>query len=170
MQPLSGTFDGREHLYPLRVFYEDTDAAGIVYYANYLKFAERARTEAMRLLGLDHQTFAREEGLLFVVRRVEVDYLTPARLDDALLVRTRFTKQGAAYVDALQRLCRGEEVLVQLMMRVVCMTSEGSARRIPRLWRERFQAYLIDDERSDPRVGGRLAEAAPGVGKDLIGT
>ena len=170
MQPLSGTFDGQEHLYPIRVFYEDTDAAGIVYYANYLKFAERARTEAMRLLGLDHQTFAREEGLLFVVRRVEVDYLTPARLDDALVVRTRFTKLGAAYVDALQRLCRGEEVLVQLLMRVVCMTKEGSARRIPRLWRERFQTYLIGDESGDPEVGRRQPGEVLAAGKDLIGT
>ncbi len=170
MQPLSGTFDGREHVFPLRVFYEDTDAAGIVYYANYLKFAERARTEAMRLLGLDHQTFAREEGLVFVVSRVEVDYLKPARLDDALLVRTRFTQLGAAYIDAMQRICRGEEVLVRLFMRVVCMTRAGTPQRIPRLWRECFQTYLIGDGRSDPTPGGRQPDETRGADRDLIGT
>ncbi len=159
MRPTSGCFEGQDHLYPLRVFYEDTDAAGIVYYANYLKFAERARTEAMRLLDLDHRRFAEEEGLVFVVRRVEVEYLTPARLDDALIVRTRFTQMGAAYVDALQRVMRpgedGEDELVRVVMRVVCMTKAGRAARIPRPWREAFKTFLVerDPEASDDSGG-----------------
>lgn len=149
MQPLSGAFEGREHHYPVRVFYEDTDAAGIVYYANYLKFAERARTEAMRLLELDHQAFLSEEGMVFVVRKVEVDYLQPARLDDALLIRTRFTRMGAAYIDALQRVCRGETELVRVAMRVACVTRQGRAARLPRQWRERFRSCLFEEGQAE---------------------
>lgn len=158
LHPSSGRFEGREHAYPLRVFYEDTDAAGIVYYANYLKFAERARTEAMRLLDLDHRRFADTEGLVFVVRRVEVEYLTPARLDDALIVRTRFVAMGAASVDAVQRIMRDDEVLAQVTMQVVCMSKAGQAARIPRLWREAFKTYLIDHGREETqRIGGAAA-------------
>ena len=149
--PTSGWFDAGEHRFPLRVFYEDTDAAGIVYYANYLKFAERARTEAMRLLGLDHSAFARDEARIFVVRRVEVDYLVPARLDDSLVVRTRFTEMGGAYVDALQRVCRGEEVLARLFMRVVCMTGAARPARIPAPWRRQFEPLLSSGEAEGAR-------------------
>ncbi len=158
LHPCSGRFQGREHAYPVRVFYEDTDAAGIVYYANYLKFAERARTEAMRLLDLDHRRFADTEGLVFVVRRVEVEYLTPARLDDALIVRTRFVAMGAAFVDAVQRVMRDNAVLAQVTMQVVCMTKAGQAARIPRLWREAFKSYLIDrDQEETQGIGGAAA-------------
>jgi len=157
VQPLSGAFDDGEHLFPIRVFYEDTDAAGIVYYANYLKFAERARTEAMRLLGLDHQAFLVEEGLVFVVRRVEVDYLQPARLDDAVLVRTRFTRMGAAYVDALQRICRDATELARVSMRVACVTRTGLPARIPPAWRELFKTRLFEEgaktTASQPKAG-----------------
>ena len=76
------------HRYTLRVYYEDTDAGGVVYHANYLRFAERARTEALRDLGLPHADAGERIGLMFVVRRVEVDYLRPARLDDSLTVVT----------------------------------------------------------------------------------
>ncbi len=159
MQLSSGRFEMWEHLYPLRVFYEDTDAVGIVYYANYLKFAERARTEAMRLLGLDHRSFADTESMVFVVRRVEVEYLTPARLDDALIIRTRFTRMGAASIDAVQRVMRGKEVLAKVTMQVVCMTKTGHAARIPRSWREAFETYLIDPEGHD-RAGTQQSGGA----------
>ncbi len=162
MHPTSGRFEGHDHLYPLRVFYEDTDAAGIVYYANYLKFAERARTEAMRLLDLDHRRFADTQGMVFVVRRVDVEYLTPARLDDALIVRTRFTRMGAAYIDALQSVLRGDEVLAQVTMRVVCMTKAGRVARIPRPWRDAFETRLIDRGRAEEDLSG--GAAAPVIG------
>ena len=89
--PSSGWADmtAREHVFPVRVYYEDTDAGGIVYHANYLKFAERARTEMLRLLGHDQFDLLAQEEIGFTVRRCEVDYLAPARLDDALEVRTR---------------------------------------------------------------------------------
>jgi len=78
------------HEFPIRVYYEDTDLGGIVYYANYLKFIERARTEWVRALGIDQTRLKAEEGILFAVRRIEADYLKPARFDDELVVETRF--------------------------------------------------------------------------------
>src|ERR1700686_4883991 len=89
---------GTTHSLPLRVYYEDTDAAGIVYYANYLKFAERGRTEMMRDLGFAHSAIAAETGTIFTVRRLAADYRSPARLDDALSVETRIIEIGGATV------------------------------------------------------------------------
>src|SRR6266487_2207381 len=85
-RPQSQTASGMTHSMPLRVYYEDTDAAGIVYYANYLKFAERGRTEMMRALGFAHSSIRAETGTVFTVRRLSADYRSPARLDDALTV------------------------------------------------------------------------------------
>ena len=95
-EALSGHFDGVEHVLPLRVYYEDTDAAGIVYYANYLKFAERARTEMLRLLGIHQRAMSEDYGLAFAVRDCSVDYRHPARLDDLPEVRSRLVKLSAA--------------------------------------------------------------------------
>ena len=91
---------------PLRVYYEDTDAAGIVYYANYLKFAERGRTEMMRELGFAHSGIAAETGIVFTVRRLSADYRLPARLDDLLSVETRIVEIGGATLLLDQRVCR----------------------------------------------------------------
>jgi acyl-CoA thioester hydrolase len=89
------------HHHPIRVYYEDTDAGGVVYYANYLRFAERARTEFMREAGADHAGMLRDTGLSFFVRRCEVDYLKPARLDDFLQVETQIINVGGASLEAL---------------------------------------------------------------------
>ncbi|MGB5569099.1 MAG: YbgC/FadM family acyl-CoA thioesterase, partial [Sedimenticolaceae bacterium] len=80
--------------WPVRVYYEDTDAGGVVYYANYLKYLERARTEWLRYLGFGQDTLMRDAGILFAVRRVEIDYLLPARFDDALLVELEIEEIG----------------------------------------------------------------------------
>ena len=96
---------------PVRVYYEDTDAGGVVYYANYLKFCERARTEWLRTLGLSQQKLLDEQGLGFVVRSVQADYLAPARLDDALVVRTRVATLRRASLLFEQELRRGQELL-----------------------------------------------------------
>jgi acyl-CoA thioester hydrolase len=116
---------------PLRVYYEDTDAAGIVYYANYLKFAERGRTEMMRELGFAHSRIAEEIGTLFTVRRCSVDYRTPARLDDALIVETRLREIGGATLLLDQRIQRDGNILVQIDMLVACIGPDGRPRRVP---------------------------------------
>ncbi|MFQ5785116.1 MAG: tol-pal system-associated acyl-CoA thioesterase [Alphaproteobacteria bacterium] len=127
----SGRIDGAVHRFPLRVYYEDTDAAGIVYYANYLKFAERARTEWMRLLGASHSALASEAGAAWAVRRCEVDYLRPARLDDEIEVRTRILAIGGASAMIEQIVaCDGVD-LARLTLRLAFITPEGRPRRLP---------------------------------------
>ncbi|MSO77293.1 MAG: tol-pal system-associated acyl-CoA thioesterase [Alphaproteobacteria bacterium] len=130
-RPGSGTLTLGEHVFPLRVYYEDTDAAGIVYYANYLKFAERARTELLRLVGIEHGTLAFGAGVRFAVRRCQVDYLSPARIDDALEVRSRLTEVRGARVALAQAVwCEGE-VLARLVLTIACIRPDGRAVRVP---------------------------------------
>ena len=119
------------HLHPLRVYYEDTDAAGVVYYANYLKFAERARTEMLRDLGVDPPAPAAREGVAFAVSRLEVDYLAPARLDDELTVQTRIIKLFAATLEAEQIISRGATECARLIVRLACVNRAGRPVRLP---------------------------------------
>jgi acyl-CoA thioester hydrolase len=121
-----------EHRFPVRVYYEDTDAAGIVYYANYLKFAERARTEMLRELGFGHRALLEGQGVAFAVRRCNVDYMAPAKLDDMLEVRTRITGLRGAAIEAEQIVARDNDQLVRLNVMLVCIGPGGNATRIPR--------------------------------------
>ncbi len=140
--PPSGYLERGEHVLPLRVYYEDTDAAGIVYYANYLKFAERGRTELLRLLEIDQTALRRDEGFAFAVRDCAADYRLPARLDDALHLRTRLTELRGASIRLDQRVVRKDDLLVQIGVRVVCLRlSDGRAMRLPRDLRATFQAF-----------------------------
>jgi acyl-CoA thioester hydrolase len=116
---------------PLRVYYEDTDAAGIVYYANYLKFAERGRTEMMRSLGFEHSRIYDETGVAFAVRRLSADYRAAARLDDALTVETAIEAIGAATLSLDQQIRRDGETLVALDVLVACVGRDGRPRRVP---------------------------------------
>lgn len=118
------------HSFPLRVYYEDTDLAGIVYYANYLKFIERARSEWVRGLGVD-QAQMKAEGLVFVVRRVEADYLAPAKYDDELVVQTTMEPGSGVRLVVKQEVMRGEEVLFSAVVTIICMTVEGGVARLP---------------------------------------
>jgi acyl-CoA thioester hydrolase len=117
--------------WPIRVYYEDTDAGGVVYYANYLRFAERARTEFMRAAGADHAAMLRDTGLSFAVRRCEVDYLRPARLDDLLRVETRIVGLGGASLEAEQTVKRDGEDLARLKVTLACLTPAGRPARLP---------------------------------------
>jgi acyl-CoA thioester hydrolase len=119
------------HSMPLRVYYEDTDGAGIVYYANYLKFAERGRTEMMRALGFAHSRIRAETGIVFTVRRLAADYREPARLDDWLTVDTRIVEIGAATLMLDQQIRRDGRVLVALDVLVACVGPDGRPRRVP---------------------------------------
>ena len=119
------------HRQKIRVYFEDTDAAGIVYYANYLKFAERARTDWLRELGIPHAEMIKRDGLTLVVRRCNADYLKPAHLDDELVVETELIKLGGASVELAQRVLRGPELLADMKVLVVCVGRDGKAARIP---------------------------------------
>ena len=119
-----------EHSFDLRVYYEDTDAGGIVYYANYLKFIERARTEWVRGLGLD-QAALRAAGQMFAVRRLVAEYLAPARLDDLLRVETAVQTVSGARITLRQAVWRGAEQLFAAEVVLVCLTLAGRAVRLP---------------------------------------
>ena len=105
----------------MRVYYEDTDFGGVVYYANYLRYFERARTEWLRSLGVDHQRLAREDGLQFVVRRAEIDFLRGARLDDELEITVELAERKRSYVVLRQRALRGEEPMAVAMVQAACV-------------------------------------------------
>lgn len=115
----------------VRVYYEDTDLAGIVYYANYLKFIERGRTEFVRGAGIDQGSLKTEDDIVFAVRSINAKYLTPARFDDVLQVRTELVKLGAASVDMQQDIFRGETLVFSAHVGLVSMTSGGKPKRIP---------------------------------------
>ena len=122
---------GTTHSMPIRVYYEDTDGAGIVYYANYLKFAERGRTEMMRALGFAHSRIRAQTGIVFTVRRLAADYREPARLDDWLTVDTRIVEIGGATLLLDQQIRRDGRVLVALDVLVACVGEDGRPRRVP---------------------------------------
>jgi acyl-CoA thioester hydrolase len=129
--PTSGEIAGGRHVLPLRVYYEDTDAAGIVYYANWLRFLERGRTELLRLLGQEHSALRDERGVNWVVRRLAIEYLKPARLDDTIEVLTSCGELRGASLDMLQEARRGEETLVRAELVVACMSESGRPVRLP---------------------------------------
>lgn len=118
------------HRFPIRVYYEDTDLAGIVYYANYLKFIERARSEWVRELGID-QVEMKSEGLVFAVRRVEADYLAPAKYDDELVVETTMEPGSGVRMVVKQDVMRGDALLFSAIVTIICMTEAGAVARLP---------------------------------------
>jgi acyl-CoA thioester hydrolase len=138
MSPEGGRIEDGQHVFALRVYYEDTDAGGVVYYANYLKFAERGRTEMLRAAGIDHGELARSHGLSFVVRDCTLDCRRSARLDDVLEVRSRPTGVGAASLRVGQVIARDGLELVRLGVRVACLDRGGRPARIPGPLREAF--------------------------------
>lgn len=119
------------HLFSVRVYYEDTDLAGIVYYANYLKFIERARTEWIRALGVDQAALKQDQGLVFAVRRVEADYLKPAKFDDELIVKTTLSAFTGARIVLEQNVTRAGEDLFASVVTIVCVTDTGAPARVP---------------------------------------
>ncbi|HVI51355.1 MAG TPA: tol-pal system-associated acyl-CoA thioesterase [Candidatus Sulfotelmatobacter sp.] len=143
---MTGAWVGQEHVLPMRVYYAETDAGGVVYHASYLNFAERARTEMTRLIGLDQVRLRADADLLFAVRSCEMEFLRPARLDDLLTVRSKLIHLGGASLHVAQSILRGTEELVTLMVRLVCMTGEAKAARIPNDLRDRLQSYLVTQE------------------------
>ncbi len=119
------------HKLNIRVYYEDTDMAGIVYYANYLRYIERGRSEWVRDNGMDQRVMKNDDGVVFAVRRVEADYLSPAVLDDELVVETDVVSVTAARMVMQQYVKRGEELLFQAVVTVVCIGENGLPTRLP---------------------------------------
>ena len=142
----SGQFVDGTHRISYRVYYEDTDAAAIMYYANYLKFAERARTEALRLMGLPHAEMVRDAGNGFVVRRVEADYLAPARLEDIVTVETSLQEIGSSRMTMRQKMRVGDTLVADLKLVLVCIGPGFKPTRIPDNVLTALQAHLTFKE------------------------
>jgi len=131
------------HIFPIRVYYEDTDAGGIVYYVNYLKFAERARTEMLRLTGREQFDMLQDEGIGFTVRSCQVDYLAPARLDDALEVHSTVNEVQGASMRMSQRIYRGNQLLCDLRFRIAVMNRDGRPARMPKDIRDALEPHIV---------------------------
>jgi len=131
--PDAGVWDGAVHRLPVRVYYEDTDFTGVVYYANYLKFFERGRTDALRTAGVGHaELWDAEPRLGFAVRKLTVEYLIPARIDDALAVETRYTSAKGARFELAQRILRDDAVLATAKVTAACIDAAGRPARLPK--------------------------------------
>lgn len=123
------------HTHPIRVYYEDTDLAGIVYYANYLKFIERGRTEWITSLGVDQGRMLSAQGVVFAVRRIEADYLRPARFGEDLVVTTEVTGLTGARIMLEQAVLRTGETLFRCAVVLICLSIAGGAVRVPEIVR-----------------------------------
>ena len=130
----------QEFNWPVRVYYEDTDAGGVVFYANYLKFFERARTEMLRAMGFEQDELIRKEGVIFVVRSVQVDYLMPARFNDQINVSAVVTLAKKASLIFEQMISRGDDVLCKAAVRIACLDSvRMRPKAIPEILLEQLQ-------------------------------
>ncbi len=119
------------HDFPVRVYYDDTDAGGIVYHANYLKFAERARTEYLRAMGFENSNIRNQHGVIIVVKSIEAEYLFPARLDDFLTVQTRLLSVKNTSFVMEQKTFRGEDCIFSMTVVLVCVNGDGRPSKIP---------------------------------------
>ena len=145
-QPIAGRFVGAEHRYPLRVFFEDTDLSGVVYHANYLRFMERARSDMLRLAGVDQRAaFERGEGA-YAVADLHIRYRAPARLDDALLVVSTLAQVRAASVVIHQPVRRGAVVLTDADVTAALVAPSGRPRRQPAAWTDSFRRLMPAQE------------------------
>ena len=145
LHPPSGKIEGSRHLYPVRVFFEDTDLSGIAYHANYLKWCERARSDLLRVLGINQRAaFEAGEGV-YAVSEAQIKWRRPARLDDELIVTTRAVELRAASARMEQRVLRGDELLAEVDIVAAFVTPEGRPRRQPEDWRRAFEEFATKD-------------------------
>ena len=149
---IAGAFHGKVHQLPMRVYYEDTDAGGIIYYANYLKFFERGRSDYLRLLGVDQRAMldaTGEDYLAFAVRRIKIDYLAPGHLDDILIIHTMMTDFGAARIEIAQRIICDDRVLATATLTIAALDIEGRPRRLPERMKQMLPAQMMEANQWD---------------------
>lgn len=145
-QPPSGRFDGSEHLFPVRVYFEDTDLSGVVYHANYLRWFERARSDMLRALAVD-QRAAHEAGEgAYAVSTMDLRYLRPAKLEDAVLIRSHVAELSPASCRIVQRAFRNDTLLCEAKVRVAFVAPNGRPRRQPAAWVAAFQTVVTQAE------------------------
>ena len=130
------------HDFDVRVYYEDTDAGGVVYHSNYLNFMERGRTESLRDLGLSNSGLTQDEDMIFALTRTDVRYRRPALLDDLLTVRSKLLTAKGAKMEFQQSIYRGEELLVEADITLACISTAGKPKRIPEVVLKRCKQEL----------------------------
>ena len=143
---VEGRFDGREHRFPVRVYFDDTDLSGMVYHANYLRWMERARSDMLRLAGIDQRAFHEAGGGAYAVSELAIRYRAPARLDDALVVASRLKQVRAASAHIQQTVRRADAVLAQADVTAVLVAPTGRPRRQPAAWLDAFAALVWQGE------------------------
>lgn len=142
-EPSAGWIEGREHLLPVRIYYEDTDFTGMVYHANYLRYFERGRSDFFRIAGISHTELLKlAEPTAFTLVRVEIDYRRAARVDDALLVHTTYDTIKGPRLMVSQRITRGEELIAEAHVQAVCIDLRGRAKKPPREMVELLRPYF----------------------------
>ncbi len=139
-----GRFDGKTHVLPLRVYYEDTDLSGVVYHANYLRYMERGRTEFFRSAGVWLARLDEPEPIAWTLRRVALEYHRPARLEDPVEVRTTFSAMSGARMEAIQRIVSNGILLVEGRVEACLITLSGKPRRIPQEVRDKLVPFLSE--------------------------
>jgi len=140
--PAAGWFEGQSFFFPIRVYYEDTDFSGVVYHASYLRFMERGRSEFLRAAGVPHEAILKSDDPHFwVVRRMKIEFLRPARVDEPLVVRTKVLELGGARMRLDQAVCRGTEVLASAEVEVCIIGRDGKLRRVPAAMRRSLETY-----------------------------
>lgn len=144
-EPSTGTFDGRVHRFAVRAYFEDTDLSGVVYHANYLRWCERARTELLRMLGIEQRAVQQAGEGAYAIAELTIRYLRPARLDDAVTIETRAVELRAASCRMHQQVWRGTELLADAQMRVGFVGPDGRPRRQPEAWRRAIAALVIPE-------------------------
>ncbi len=136
-------FTDQTHHLPVRIYYEDTDFSGLVYHASYLRFMERGRTEYLRLSGIGHSALLQgDTPLAFAVRRMQIDFIRPARIDDILDVQTRFTEARGARIFAHQQIVTGADVLISAEVQIACIGLDGKPKRLPKALRDQLAPFL----------------------------
>lgn len=141
--PSAGRFEGRVHILPVRIYYEDTDFTGLVYHANYVRYCERGRSDFLRLAGVHHSLLLEEaEPLGFAVNKLNLEFLKPARIDDALVVRSMFDSIKGPRIFITQEIERAGEILVRAEVQVCCISLTGKPRRPPGVLLDRLKPFL----------------------------
>jgi len=141
-----GSFQGKTHILPISIYYEDTDLSGVVYHANYLRYMERGRTEFFRLAGVSRARLEDEEPTAWTIRRIGVEYFRPARLDDQIAVHSVLTEVSGARIKALQRIRCGERLLVEGRIEACITTLTGKPRRLPRSVYDTLAPFVTTEE------------------------
>jgi acyl-CoA thioester hydrolase len=165
-EPAAGLFCGREHILPLRIYYEDTDFSGVVYHANYVRYLERGRSEFIRAIGASHSSLMQgDTRVTFMVSALDLRFLRPARIDDRLEVRTIFDSVRGARLIARQTVARGNELILEASVENVCVDFQGRPRRPPAQLMTRLSRYLPTPATipANDRAASPIPEHAPAL-------